>query len=130
MCARVQRRRDLATPPPQAAPTREVQRTPWGTRMRTAERSQNRTRSQITATSIYFVLVVIPIMGAMLVAWQLGSRLFFGAGRADAPAVTTKFGLTLPSRPGTPERQIAGPSVPAVPAAPQSAPAQSAPAHT
>jgi hypothetical protein len=92
--------------------------------MWTAERSQNRTRSQMTATSIYLVLVVIPILGAMLVAWQLGSRLFLGAGRAEAPAVTTKFGPAFPSRPG--ERgQIASPSFPA-----QSAPAQSAVAPT
>jgi hypothetical protein len=45
-----------------------------GTRMRTAEGSQNRRRSQITATSIYLVLVVVPILGAMLVAWQVGTR--------------------------------------------------------
>jgi hypothetical protein len=99
--------------------------------MRTAERSQNHTRSQITATSIYLVLVVIPIMGAMLVAWQLGSRLFFGAGQADAPAVTTKFGPALPSRIGAPERgQVASPSFPTQSAPTQSATAQSAPAQT
>src|SRR3954452_24356408 len=91
--------------------------------MRAAEGSHNRRRSQITATSIYLVLVVIPILGAMLVAWQVGSRLFFSAGRSDSPVAVVKISPDTRARSVQPEPakvavQPAPVQVGAAPAAP------------
>ncbi len=80
--------------------------------MRTAERSRKRIRSQGAVTSIYLVLVVIPIIGAMIVAWQLSSRLFAESRGAERP-VTVAKALPTPLPPPVQQKQAKQEQAPA-----------------